>query len=216
MSDIRDYELEDEIDGRTAERHRALGDPLRLLILDLVLERAMTVTDLSERIGRPKGTIAHHVDVLVDAGLLRVVRTRKVRAVEERFYGRVARTINFSSDDTFPFLREAMEQVDLERLRTDETGSGMTLRHARIPAAKAEEFAQRLMALALEFADAPRGGDVEYALLAAVFPTTRPVAPPAKPPPAKTKTAKTKTTTTSTSTTTSSTTTKQQGARNGG
>jgi len=207
MSDVRDYELEDEIDGRTAERHRALGDPLRLLILDLVLERAMTVTDLSERIGRPKGTVAHHVDVLLEAGLIRVVRTRRVRAVEERFYGRVARTINFHSDDTFPYIREAIEQVDLERLRNDELGSGMTLRHARIPAAKAQEFADRLMDLALEFADAPRGGDVEYALLAAVFPTTRPVAPP------PTKTPKAANTVTPTRT--SKTSTKKKGARNG-
>jgi DNA-binding transcriptional ArsR family regulator len=184
MSDVRDYELlADEIDGKTAERHRALGDPLRLLILDLVLERAMTVTDLADRVGRPKGTVAHHVDVLVDAGLLRVVRTRKVRAMEERFYGRVARTINVpDSDDELPFLRQAMEQADLERLRNDELGSAFTMRHARIPAVAAQEFADRLMALALEFADAPRDGDVEYALLAAVFPTTRPVAPksPAK------------------------------------
>ena len=181
MSDVRDYELADEIDGCTAERHRALGDPLRLLILDLVLERAMTVTDLAERVGRPKGTVAHHVDVLMEVGLLRVVRTRRVRAVEERFYGRVARTINMpNSDDALPFLREAMEQVDLVRLRRDEIGSGMTMRHARIPAARAQEFADRLMEIALEFADAPRGGDVEYALLAAVFPTTRPVAPSPK------------------------------------
>jgi hypothetical protein len=31
------------------------------------------------------------VSVLVDADLVKVVRTRKVRAIEERFYGRTAR-----------------------------------------------------------------------------------------------------------------------------
>jgi DNA-binding transcriptional ArsR family regulator len=181
MSDVRDYDLAEEIDGSTAERHRALGDPLRLLILDLVLERSMTVTELAERVGRAKGTVAHHVDVLVEAGLLRVVRTRKVRAVEERFYGRVARTIAMpTSGDELPFFREAMEQADLERMRRDERGSGFTLRHARIPAERAHEFAERLFAVALEFTEAPRGGDVEYALLTAVFPTNRPVTPSAK------------------------------------
>lgn len=174
MSDIRDYELLDEIDGRTVERHRALGDPTRLLVLDLVLERSMTVSELAERIGKAKGTIAHHVDVLLEAGLLQVVRTRKVRAIEERFYGRIARTIVMPSDDgELPFFREAMEQADLDLLHDDSSGGGFTLRHARIPAERATEFAGRLQAIALEFTEAPREGDVEYALLVAVFPTNR-------------------------------------------
>src|SRR5258705_9574845 len=70
---------------------RAIADPLRLTLLDLVLERAATVTELAAAVGRPKSTVAHHVNVLVDAGLLRVVRTRRVRAIEERYYGRTAR-----------------------------------------------------------------------------------------------------------------------------
>ncbi len=68
---------------------KALGDPLRWTILDLVLERAMTVTELAERLRRPKGSVAHHVKVLLDAGLLQIVRTQKVRAIDERYYGRV-------------------------------------------------------------------------------------------------------------------------------
>ena len=76
-------------------RLKAVGHRLSALILDLVLERAMTVTELAERVGKPRGTVAHHVDVLVDAGLLKVTATRKVRAIEERFYGRTAHTIMF-------------------------------------------------------------------------------------------------------------------------
>ena len=83
-----------EVDADTPARLKAFGDPLRMLMLDLVLERAMSVTELADRVGRPRGSVAHHVDLLVDAGLLQVVRTRKVRAMEERFYGRTARTID--------------------------------------------------------------------------------------------------------------------------
>ena len=68
-----------------------MADPLRATLLDLLLERAATITELATAVGRPKSTVAYHVKVLVDAGMLRVVRTRKVRAIEERFYGRTAR-----------------------------------------------------------------------------------------------------------------------------
>jgi DNA-binding transcriptional ArsR family regulator len=68
-----------------------MADPLRATILDLLLERAATVAELATAVGRPKSTVAHHVNVLADAGLLRIVRTRRVRAIDERYYGRTAR-----------------------------------------------------------------------------------------------------------------------------
>ena len=80
-----DYDLADEVHANTSARMKALGDPLRMTILDLVLEQSMTVTQLAERLRRPKGSVAYHVKVLVAAGLLQVVRTQKVRAIEERF-----------------------------------------------------------------------------------------------------------------------------------
>lgn len=180
MPDIIDYELGEVVAADTPQRLKALGDPVRLLILDLVLERAMTVTELSERVGKAKGTVAHHVDVLVDAGLLRVVRRRKVRALEERFYGRTARTIHYPESTGgagLPFFDEAIEQCDRERMRDESSGSGFTLRHARIPVTVAAEFLERLNALALEFSASPRAGDQEYALLIGLFPTNREMSP---------------------------------------
>src|SRR6266511_5891189 len=90
-SKIPDYELAEEIVITAPAQLRAIADPLRDTILDLLLERAATVTELATAVKRPKSTIAHHVKVLADAGILRVVRTRRVRAIEERFYGRAAR-----------------------------------------------------------------------------------------------------------------------------
>jgi DNA-binding transcriptional ArsR family regulator len=161
----------------TPARMRAIADPLRMLIADLVLEQAMTVTDLASRVGRAKGTVAHHVDVLCDAGLLRVVRTRKVRAMEERFYGRTARTYVFPSHDgdDLPFAVEARDQWDRARDDADDVG-GFTLRHARIPANRAHDFWDRVERMAIEFTQNAPDGDVEYAFYAGVFPTNRPVA----------------------------------------
>jgi DNA-binding transcriptional ArsR family regulator len=172
---VRDYELDDELPVDRPELMKALADPLRMQICDLVLERAMSVTELAVRVARPKGTVAYHVDVLTDAGLLTVVRTRKVRAVEERFYGRVARTFVFphDEDDSLFFLREVLAELDLERLRRTDVPGLVTLRHARIPFERVEEFRRRLLALALEFIDEPRGGDIEFGMYMALYPTNR-------------------------------------------
>lgn len=171
-----DYPLVDAIAADTPTRLKALGHPLRSLIVDLVLERAMTVTELAELVGKPRGSVAHHVDVLVDAGMLQVVRTRKVRAIEERFYGRTGRTIVFpdhSGDTTdLPFFADARREIDHDATDDEDVGT-FTLRHARIPPELAKEFTERLVALTLEFTRLPRSGNREYAVLVGVFPTNR-------------------------------------------
>jgi DNA-binding transcriptional ArsR family regulator len=169
------YPLDAEVVADTPERLKALADPTRQLILDLVLEQAYSVTELATRVGRSKGTVAHHVDTLVAAGLAKVVRTRRVRAVEERFYGRVARTIVYpriDGNDPLHMLTDARNECDLARYEADDVG-GLTLRHARIPAERAAEFWGRVAELAVAFTALERGGDVEYAFLAGVFPTHR-------------------------------------------
>src|SRR5215207_607040 len=90
---IPDYDLEDMLVVTAPEQLRALADPLRTTLLELLLERAATVTEMARAVDRPKSTVGYHVNFLHDAGLLRVVRTRRVRAIEERYYGRVARTL---------------------------------------------------------------------------------------------------------------------------
>ena len=182
----RDYELDDELDVGTPDRLKALGDPLRGHICDLVLERAMSVTEIAERVGRPRGSVAYHVDVLVDAGLLQVTHTRRVRAVDERFYGRTARTYLLPDlPGEMPLLQEMMAEYDHDaaaRLAAegceDRTLDGpvfTTYRRARIPTARAADYVRRLNELTLEFIDERRDGDLEFGLFVSVFPTNRPV-----------------------------------------
>nr|MBA3232356.1 helix-turn-helix transcriptional regulator [Propionibacteriales bacterium] len=90
---IPDYDLDEMVVVTGPAQLRALADPLRTTLLELLLERAATVTEMARAVDRPKSTVAYHVSLLVDTGLLRVVRTRRVRAIEERYYGRVARTL---------------------------------------------------------------------------------------------------------------------------
>jgi len=181
---VLDYELAETSAVDTPTRLKALADPTRNAILSLLLERAASTSELAIALGRPKGTIDHHLKVLANAQLVHVVRTRRVRAMTEKFWGRTARTFMFDDmDDATPttlwFVRDAYEEIERSRHRADPAGDdGMsTFRHARIPAARATEFAQRLSDLSLEFVGAERGGDTVYGLLIALFPTDQPTLP---------------------------------------
>jgi DNA-binding transcriptional ArsR family regulator len=175
-----DYDLPDDVVAERPEQLKALGDRTRLAILDLVLERAATVSELATALGRPKSSVAHHVEVLRRAGLLQVVRRRKVRAVTEAFYGRTGRTV--VAVGTGP--DHPMGKMLAEALReyvpapVGEEHGGFTSRHARISADQADVFVQRVYELALEFTRLPRSGDVVYGFVAGVYPTAHPTLPP--------------------------------------
>jgi hypothetical protein len=102
-----------------------------------------------------------------------------VRAVTEAFYGRTGRTVWVSSPGPEHPPRSLLADALAEQLPTDDIcGGDFTLRHARIAAEQADAFAERLLALALEFTRLPREGDVVYGLIAGVYPTARGVLPP--------------------------------------
>jgi len=95
----RDYDAEDTLVISEPAQLRALGDELRARIVGLLRERAASASELSALLELPKGTVGHHLKVLEKAGLIHVVRTRRVRAVTERYYGRVARLFLIQSED---------------------------------------------------------------------------------------------------------------------
>jgi DNA-binding transcriptional ArsR family regulator len=94
-----DYEAPDTLVVSEREQLRALADDVRSEIVALLRERAFSTQQLAQRLGMPKGTVGHHVKVLEQAGLIRVVRTRKVRALTEKFYGRTAFLFFFQPED---------------------------------------------------------------------------------------------------------------------
>ncbi|HEY9376380.1 MAG TPA: helix-turn-helix domain-containing protein [Jiangellaceae bacterium] len=188
---VPDYDLADTVEVSTPVQLRAIADPLRTTILDLVLERAATVAELAAAVNRPKSTVAHHVDVLVQAGMLRVVRTRRVRAIDERYYGRTGRTLYVGvvrrpSDTQTPVCINNLSVAAAESVPAHEADRlYTTIRHARIPAESAAQFWQRVETLIREFTQLPRSGDTVYGLVAGLYPTDHPTLPEAKPRPAE-------------------------------
>jgi len=175
--EVPDYELDDELELSTAAQVKAVSDPLRTTILGLLHERAATVSELAVAVERPKGTVAHHVKVLTDAGLLRVVRTRRVRAIDERFYGRTARMFyvglgrRANDGSVLPADFNDFEVAAAESAAAFEAGRLRAfIRHARIPADQASEFWQRMLDAVSEFERLPRSGDTAYGFAVGLYP----------------------------------------------
>jgi DNA-binding transcriptional ArsR family regulator len=180
-----DYDLADRIALTEPAQVKALGHPVRNTILGLLHERAATVTELAAAVERPKSTVAHHVKVLADAGLLQVVRTRRVRAIEERFYGRTARLF-------YVTVERAHEGEDLPRDFNDFEVAAQEsvqafrdgklwgfIRHARISEEQASTFWERMAELVTEFERLPRTGETMYGFAVGVYPTDQPTLPDA-------------------------------------
>jgi DNA-binding transcriptional ArsR family regulator len=184
-SEPPDYDLADRLALTEPSQVRAIGHPLRTAILHLLHERAATVNELAAAVGRPKSTVAHHVKVLVEAGLLQVVRTRRVRAIDERFYGRTARMFyvgveRTAEGDDMPRDFNDFEVAAAESARAFRDGKlwGF-IRHARISEAEASAFWERMAELVAEFDRLPRSGDTMYGFAIGVYPTDHPTLPAA-------------------------------------
>jgi DNA-binding transcriptional ArsR family regulator len=182
-SRIPDYELADRMVIAAPAQLRAIAHPLRDTILDLLLERAASVAELAAAVGRPRSTVAHHVKVLVDAGLLRVVRTRRVRAIDERYYGRTARVfpvgvVDSPGEDPTTGHENSLSVAAAESAAAHEADRAFSiLRHARIPRERAVEFWDRVLELGGDFAELPRSGDTVFGFVVGLYPTDFPTLP---------------------------------------
>src|SRR5829696_6070194 len=180
---IPDYDLDDMVVVTAPEQLRALADRLRGTLLELVLERAATVTEMAQAVDRPKSTVAYHVNLLVDAGLLRVVRTRRVRAIEERYYGRVARmyyigVLSRPEDKQVVAAINGLAEAAAESAAAHAADElRCLLVHARIPVEDVRAFWAEVQEVARRFSQIPRAGDQVYGFVAGLYPTDAPTLP---------------------------------------
>jgi DNA-binding transcriptional ArsR family regulator len=177
------YDLADRMALTRPSQVKAIGHPLRTTILGLLHERAATVTELAVALDRPKSTVAHHIKVLVEAGLVRVVRTRRVRAIEERFYGRTARMFYVGVERSPEGAEMPLDFNDFEIAAQESAAAYQDgklwgfIRHARISEEQASEFWERMAELVVEFERLPRSGKTMYGFAVGVYPTDQPTLP---------------------------------------
>jgi len=169
--DGRDYEAEDTMVVSEPAQLRALADPFRTQLVQLLRDQAHSTQELSEELGIPKGTVGHHLKVLESAGLIRVVRTRKVRALTEKFYGRTARLFLYQTEDpadgraiSAVTLRQAANEVELAPLVT-----GFGLVRARLTQKELDRFERRTKKLMDDFRAADKAGGIPSSLTGGIW-----------------------------------------------
>jgi DNA-binding transcriptional ArsR family regulator len=182
-SQLTDYDAAEVLEVRDPEQLRALAGDLRARIVVLLRERAASTTELATALGVPKGTAGHHVKVLERAGLIRVVATRRVRAVTERYYGRVARLFVLKPDELPRGIGEGalaammLRQAADELLAAGDQKDTSAFVHVRLSPADLRRFQLRINRLIADYqrADDPNGE--AHALTMALFRATTSLPP---------------------------------------
>ncbi len=166
-----DYAAADTLVVDRPEQLKALADDVRTTVVALLRERAFSTQQLSATLAIPKGTVGHHLKVLEQAGLIRVVRTRKVRALTEKFYGRTAHLFLFKTedpDDTRALGGSVLRRAATEVERAPEVAS-FGHPKARLSDEDVARLERRLRRLTDDFlaADSPDG--TPYAFVGALY-----------------------------------------------
>ena len=179
------------------ETLRAISDPTRMRLLETMVQRqdpAWTVKELASSLGVPQTRLYHHVDLLLQHGLIRPVERRVVSGIIETRY-RVA-ALSFQLDrrlfaGTTAEDREAVHQalvtvfdsaraeveeairlglIDFADTAPDQLRVLLTRGLASLSPGRAAELRKRLQAIADEFGDdADPDGDA-YGIVLAVYP----------------------------------------------
>ncbi|QCW50396.1 helix-turn-helix transcriptional regulator [Nocardioides dongxiaopingii] len=88
--------MTEPIETTNATQLSAFAHPMRHRIWREVPPDGITVSQLTHRLATNKGNVAHHVKVLVAAGLLAPAHTRTVRGGTEQYYVRTARRLRLA------------------------------------------------------------------------------------------------------------------------
>src|SRR2546423_8739537 len=151
----------------TPEEARALVNPLRLRILRLCLDEALTNKEIADRLGRDPGSVLHHVRMLVDTDFLRVEPVRAgVHGALEKPYRATGKSWEVTVEDRPESAAVELAMIDAFREEVGEAGPNAMLTESRLgvrlKAADRKELIKRLNELTEDFKDRdhPKGQPV--------------------------------------------------------
>ena len=179
----------------TAAEAKALAHPLRMRILRLCLDQALTNKELAEWLGKDPGTVLHHVRTLVKTGFLVPDEVRQgAKGALEKPYRATGRSWNLSLEES-PISEATTTQAMLDAFLAELAEAGgpgaatsfnrlaLTLNQAAY-----EQLQARVLAVLDEFVTrGPDPGGEPYGLLFAMHrrgpgPSGGQQAPPRTPP----------------------------------
>ncbi len=180
---------------------KVIADPLRLQIIEIIFDHSHTVKQVASKLDTPVSKLYYHINLLEKHGLIRIASTRVVSGIVEKSYQASARKFRVQNGLLNPaqsevpqsgmallvdaILEDAKQDIkhhassgliDLSG-QTDAMRLSISRTMTRLTPHEAVEFQQRLKALTDEFqakkADGANADEQSYALVFALYPTTR-------------------------------------------
>ena len=127
----------------TTEQMRALSHPTRVRIWTELGSADRTVSQLARRLTLNKGSVSHHLAILVKADVARRSTDRTVRGGTERYYTRVADRLTFPHQRGTDTASHAM-MVEVLRGVDADTAPRVHQRNVRLNPAQAAGLADHL------------------------------------------------------------------------
>jgi len=101
---------------------KAIEDPIRAKILEILYRRALTAEQISKELrktGFKKAltTIRHHLDILKVTGLIEIVKIEETRGAITKYYGTSIKLLGFSVPENFeskysPLIKSASKKLE--------------------------------------------------------------------------------------------------------
>ncbi len=164
---------------------KALADPIRYRVFERLTRQAETAKQAADAMGIKPTSLYHHFAVLEKAGLIRKVRTRKVRGTVEKYYEAVSPKIVLSPDlfggGELPLrsisaaaFQSTIEEISEVETRASERGEAppILLHRLRIRTTpdKSRELEEKLQAWIAECESAAIAeGGAEYGVTVALY-----------------------------------------------
>lgn len=184
---------------RDLETLRAVSDPLRMQITELLLYEKQTVKQVAEKLGLAPSKLYYHFNALENLGIIEVVETRMVANMQEKSYKSTASSMNvdpslltFSTEagkesigtilsSTIDATREdIMRSLQARQFQLEQGAEEKPRRFiinritSRVTEERIQEFQDRLMALMQEFEEEDQKSKSTklqtYALTVAFYP----------------------------------------------
>ncbi|BCY08792.1 hypothetical protein L3i22_038800 [Actinoplanes sp. L3-i22] len=167
-------ELPETFHVTTDEQLRAVSNLTRHRIMAVLRFEPATITQIADRVGLAKGSSSYHVRLLERAGLVKVVRTRKVRGVVERYYAMAARSIELPDPgEGGPDVLMRHAVADLEAAPADGERH-VRMAHLRLTEEQFAQLGARLEALADEYRQLSDASLPDVSLVFALFRPAQP------------------------------------------
>ncbi|HEX7737472.1 MAG TPA: winged helix-turn-helix domain-containing protein [Ktedonobacteraceae bacterium] len=141
----------------TEQQFKAISDMARSRILGVIQHQPLTAKQIAQRLQATTGAIGHHLHVLEEAGLVKVVARRITRGIVASYYTRAARIYDYDLPlevrgdhpielDIFArFQAELMDSIISNG--QEDTICSDAFPHIRLSLEKAMEYRQRFNAL---------------------------------------------------------------------